>query len=347
MKDEKIKELPIPAMRPETNAEMLEIIAQKKTPRLKIIVNDDSSVEFPPLKMKKPTATSLYIAGRTTHELLRDFSPFPKFSTSWSVRERFQVFDNNAGTGCRVSGLFTLLPREWVKKVFDETNIFFDNFKKILDKNNKCNPRGGSKVPVFEKGTRQTYFTCGKAPKRESKGLKLVERKLTKINMLEAAKELHRYIAKVNFAAKAYIDTKSIHFAEMVNHMAGLEHFKIGKSKGVKSFWTAFAMAMNCAFPLHKDHDYFMGIIGILGAAGYHMDDSKQSSVLQYFCFPTVGTAVALRNGDLLLFNPLPHHCLSSKATKREDVISTSLYLKTAVVGGNNNNRTPQDLNGV
>jgi hypothetical protein len=123
MKDEKIKELPIPAMRPETNAEMLEIIAQKKTPRLKVIVSDGSTIEFPPLKMKKPTATSLYIAGGTTEELLRDFSPFPKFSTSWSVRERFQVFDNNAGTGCRVSGLFTLFPREWVKKVFDETNI--------------------------------------------------------------------------------------------------------------------------------------------------------------------------------------------------------------------------------
>jgi hypothetical protein len=60
--------------------------------------------------------------------------------------------------------------------------------------------------------------------------------------MKEAAKELHRYVAKVNHAAKAYIDTKSIHFAEMVNHMAGLKSCKIGNNKGVKSLWTAFAM---------------------------------------------------------------------------------------------------------
>jgi hypothetical protein len=98
-------------------------------------------------------------------------------------------------------------------------------------------------------------------PKQEGQGLKVVERKLTKLNMLEAAQELHRYIAKVNHAAKAYIDTKSIHFAEMVNHMAGLGSFKIGKNKGVKSFWTAFAMAMNCAFPLHKDHDKVLDVI--------------------------------------------------------------------------------------
>jgi hypothetical protein len=243
-----------------------------------------------------------------------------------------------------VSGLFTLLPREWVKKIFDETAIFFDNFVKILDCNPKIDPRGGSKVPVFQGDTRQTYFTCGKAPKRNEKIVDVVERKLAELNMQEASELLHQYVAKVNHAAKGYIDTKSIHFAEMVNHMVGLNCFKIGNNKGVKSFWTAFAMAMNCAFPLHKDEDYFMGIVGILGSAGYHMDDSQQSSVLQYFCFPTVGTAVALRNGDLLLFNPLPHHCLSSKATKTENVISTSLYLKTAVVGGNNNERSIKDL---
>jgi hypothetical protein len=51
-----------------------------------------------------------------------------------------------------------------------------------------------------------------------------------------------------------------------------------------------------------------------------------------------------LRNGDLLLINPLLNHCISSRATKDEDVICTSLYLKTALVGGNNNDRNVDDI---
>jgi hypothetical protein len=92
-----------------------------------------------------------------------------------------------------------------------------------------------------------------------------------------------------------------------------------------------------------------MGAVGVLGETGYH-EDKKQTtllskeSVLQYFCFPTVGVSVAMRNGDILLFNPLIPHCISSRATQKEKVICTSLYLKTALVGGNDNDKTVQDL---
>jgi hypothetical protein len=55
-------------------------------------------------------------------------------------------------------------------------------------------------------------------------------------------------------------------------------------------------------------------------------------------------SAVSMRNGDLILFNPLVYHCLSSKAIKNENVISTSLYLKTGVVS-HNNLRTLEDIN--
>jgi hypothetical protein len=44
-------------------------------------------------------------------------------------------------------------------------------------------------------------------------------------------------------------------------------------------------MAMNMALPFHKDRDFFMGIVGILGALGYHERDDDASSVLQFFCF--------------------------------------------------------------
>jgi len=38
---------------------------------------------------------------------------------------------------------------------------------------------------------------------------------------------------------------------------------------------------------------------------------------------------------------------VSSRVSQHVDVIMASMYLKTAVVGGNNNDRTVNDLNGV
>ena len=58
-----------------------------------------------------------------------------------------------------------------------------------------------------------------------------------------------------------------------------------------------------------------------------------------YFCFPRLGTAVALKPGNFLLINALEYHCLSSRCQSDVDIYCVSSYLKTAVVGGNDNKR--------
>ena len=49
--------------------------------------------------------------------------------------------------------------------------------------------------------------------------------------------------------------------------------------------------------------------------------------------------AVPLRPGDYLLFNALESHCVSSRCNTDCDVYTMTCYLKTAVVGGNDNQR--------
>jgi hypothetical protein len=56
-----------------------------------------------------------------------------------------------------------------------------------------------------------------------------------------------------------------------------------------------------------------------------------------YFCFPTIGVAVPLRPGDYLLFNARIPHCISSRCKFDDEILCTSTYLKTAIVGMNNN----------
>jgi hypothetical protein len=58
--------------------------------------------------------------------------------------------------------------------------------------------------------------------------------------------------------------------------------------------------------------------------------------------FPEKGVFVALTNYDILFFNPQKLHCVASRKNtsndKSNDIYCVSFYLKTAVVGGNDNN---------
>jgi hypothetical protein len=66
----------------------------------------------------------------------------------------------------------------------------------------------------------------------------------------------------------------------------------------------------------------------------YHLDDD----ITLYFCFPMLGVAVPLPPGDYFMFNALIPHCISSRCKLEDDVMCVSFYLKTAIVGMNDNN---------
>jgi hypothetical protein len=60
-----------------------------------------------------------------------------------------------------------------------------------------------------------------------------------------------------------------------------------------------------------------------------------------------LGVAVPLRPGDFLLFNALIPHCVSSRCRQAEEILSIAMYLKTSVVGMNNNQLPPNSLQTV
>jgi hypothetical protein len=103
--------------------------------------------------------------------------------------------------------------------------------------------------------------------------------------------------------------------------------------------WNSVAFGKNVFLNSHTDEDSFLsittGITNPMNGSHYEKDDP----VVQYFVFPEVGFAVALRPGDVLVFNPLHFHSVLSQTEKgeKQDVYCLSFYLKTAVVVGNDN----------
>ena len=84
-----------------------------------------------------------------------------------------------------------------------------------------------------------------------------------------------------------------------------------------------------------------MNIFDIFAAASFeyavYSNLAATDPVICYFAFPRLGMAVALRPGDYLLFNPQEYHCISSRCEIEKEIYSISSYLKTAIVGLNDN----------
>jgi hypothetical protein len=100
-------------------------------------------------------------------------------------------------------------------------------------------------------------------------------------------------------------------------------------------FFGGIAFGTNVFLRCHTDADFTMSIsqVFLKGRSEYLPNDD----VVAYFCFPTIGIAVPLRPGDYFMFNALIPHCISSCCKLEDEIMCASVYLKTAIVGMNNN----------
>ena len=115
--------------------------------------------------------------------------------------------------------------------------------------------------------------------------------------------------------------------------------------KSALKYYGGLAFGCNVFLRCHTDNDYTMSMaqIHLKGKDKYKIEDD----VVVYFCFPTLGVAVPLRPGDFLLFDALIPHCVSSRCRQAEEILSIAMYLKTSVVGMNNNQLRPNSLQTV
>ena len=106
------------------------------------------------------------------------------------------------------------------------------------------------------------------------------------------------------------------------------------KSSALK-YYGGLAFGCNLFLRCHTDDDFTMSMahVHLKGKDQYSLSDN----VVVYFCFPTLGVAVPLRPGDFLLFNAQIPHCVSSRCKHTDQIMVLSMYLKTSVVGLNNN----------
>ena len=116
---------------------------------------------------------------------------------------------------------------------------------------------------------------------------------------------------------------------QVISHLKNAKAVVFPSSSGNNHsvlFFGDIAFGSNVFLHCHTDAEFTMSIARVFlkGQNTYETDHD----VVVYFCFPTLGAAVPLRPGNLLLFNALIHHCISSRCKQRDEVMCLSMYLK-------------------
>ena len=108
-----------------------------------------------------------------------------------------------------------------------------------------------------------------------------------------------------------------------------------GYSIPTAKYFGGVAFGKNVFLRAHSDEDFTFSVALVLpkGLDWYSVDDAP----IAHFCYPTHGIAIPMRPGDLVPFNSRIPHCISSRSKLSNDIMCISLYLKTAVVGLNDN----------
>ena len=108
---------------------------------------------------------------------------------------------------------------------------------------------------------------------------------------------------------------------------------EVGSSVACRYFG-GISYGVNLHLECHTDDDSTYSIITVHIANHHYILNDR---VICYFCFPRLGVAVALRPGDILVFNAHEPHCISSRCDKNDTLYVCSLYHKTSIVGLNDN----------
>jgi hypothetical protein len=193
--------------------------------------------------------------------------------------------------------------------------------------------RGASKS-VFGQ---HKYCCVGAKPRRNAPG---VEPGVFKFNGMwkDEWNEVVNSVKRCEHAFHAYADSDVIAHIREARKLVPWETIECcgNDNYANPSIFNGIAFGVNVYLRAHIDHDFTYSVIQVhVDGIDYNLEDD----VICYFCFPRLGIAVPLRPGDFLLVNALEYHCLSSRCKEDVDIFCVSSYLKTAVVGGNDNKR--------
>jgi hypothetical protein len=148
-------------------------------------------------------------------------------------------------------------------------------------------------------------------------------------------KLLIKMTRRAEAAMESFADTAVIRQLAAAKDIVPFKTMSAPDSNACVKYFGAIAFGRNVFLRCHSDEDFTMSVtqIYLKGSDQYGTSDQ----VVAFFCFPTLGVAIPMRPGDYILFDATIPHCISSRCHNSDDIMCVSFYLKSRVVGLNDN----------
>jgi hypothetical protein len=162
-------------------------------------------------------------------------------------------------------------------------------------------------------------------------------------------KRLLELSCHVHYCAYGYMPSDTLQRISSLHRILELMNFD-GETCTVDTIitqiWNSMALGKNNSPNSHKDKDVTSSAVAVLAPPANGESYVMDEPIAHYFVFPTIGKSVALRGGDVLLFDPSYFHSLSTRTDHfaNIDTHCLSMYLNTATTSGNDKTRELTEL---
>ena len=213
-----------------------------------------------------------------------------------------------------------------------ETTSRFIQLLKEAERNSTKGITRGSTRHVF---TNKKYVRLGVSPCRANTGFTCTSQ--SQLLSPNSWREMCTIMSLFEKLYRAYIPTQEISTITAAKKIIGFPSagdYSNHPNDLKCSIFSALAFSANSHTNMHVDDDFCQGLVTIQQEGVVY--EYRMEPVV-YFCFPCLGVAVPLRPGDVIIFNAQEPHCLSSQVRPEQEIYSIGMYLKTGVVGLNDN----------
>ena len=257
--------------------------------------------------------------------------------------------------------MFCLLPRE-VSIKFNDMRRVIESLNLLQRKKPQMHSNRGKKHSVFFENIGSNYVDLGIGACRFMPGL--YKRVIKGVNNKDYF-NVENYFKFVNDQISHFLPKCLLkRFNEVLNEinlddlsklqsykeqkLLNLSPFDSVKDKPTNTnvnfnFMPSASFGSNNMLPLHTDQDMFLSVVHVhclrdlvvkKNVESYELDNN----IVKYFSFDN-GISVGMRSGDLLVFNPIIPHCVSSCRDEymEDKVYCVSHYFKSLIAGRNNN----------
>jgi hypothetical protein len=264
--------------------------------------------------------------------------PSPQFN--------FMGMSHSSSNGCPT---FTLIPRKSALSVLPKIGVdkTYDSLSHILSTHRVSLSRGHSKTIFCDPNDSVMYKCFGVRPGRNSRGVLDCDKWMERIDAIHWRRVM-KMVMRAELLLESFADQEVIDRLRVAKHVVPFKTMHAPKNHRAYThiphakYFGAIAFGRNVFLRCHTDDDFTLSVAHVLlgGKQSYSVDDP----VVVYFCFPTEGVAMPMRPGDFLLFNARVPHCISSQCSDNDDIMCISMFLKTSVVGGDDNGVELNDI---